>query len=438
MPIAVPFYMWLGIVSLLGISQFWSLAADLHSREAGERLFGVIAVGGSAGAIVGAQAARRLIEPLGIYGLMMTAAALYVVALVVVGLIERTSPGPAAARAARAGGASHHATRSRWSSATPICWPSARWCSSRTWSTRRGSSSWPKASRRHAELFPASERAAIIGRFYGAFYSVVNAAALVVQALLVARILKSGGTRLALFLLPVVAHVRLRRDRDVAVAGGGRDGQGRREQRRLLDADDGPADAVPAHGSGEQIQGEGDARHGVRAPRRHGGGWPGAGQPARLRAVAAGLRDRQHGSGRGLAGDRVEHRAPVPAPAGESRRGPRRSRCRSGRRPWTSPHARGREHGRPAPLFAPTLPLRWGWAWLRRWASRGPAAPPTRRCAASRIDQWPGTSTTPRTWPVRRGLPGSASSTRRCWCATRWPARSIARWRWRGQARPAT
>ena len=57
----------------------------------------------------------------------------------------------------------------------------------------------------HAELFPASERAAIIGRFYGAFYSVVNAAALIVQALLVARILKSGGTRLALFLLPAVA-----------------------------------------------------------------------------------------------------------------------------------------------------------------------------------------------------------------------------------------
>ena len=54
-PIAAPFYMWLGIVSLLGVAQFWSLAADLHSREAGERLFGVIAIGGSAGAIVGAQ-----------------------------------------------------------------------------------------------------------------------------------------------------------------------------------------------------------------------------------------------------------------------------------------------------------------------------------------------------------------------------------------------
>jgi AAA family ATP:ADP antiporter len=47
-PIAAPFYMWLGIVSLLGIAQFWSLAVDLYSREDGERLFGVIAIGGSA------------------------------------------------------------------------------------------------------------------------------------------------------------------------------------------------------------------------------------------------------------------------------------------------------------------------------------------------------------------------------------------------------
>ena len=62
--------MWLGIVSLLGVAQFWSLAADLHSRHAGERLFGVIAIGGSAGAIVGAQLARLLIKPIGIFGLM--------------------------------------------------------------------------------------------------------------------------------------------------------------------------------------------------------------------------------------------------------------------------------------------------------------------------------------------------------------------------------
>jgi AAA family ATP:ADP antiporter len=57
----------------------------------------------------------------------------------------------------------------------------------------------------HAEAFPAHERAAIIGRFYGGFYGVVNALAFVVQAFVVSRVLKRSGTRWALFLLPSVA-----------------------------------------------------------------------------------------------------------------------------------------------------------------------------------------------------------------------------------------
>src|SRR4029077_2755295 len=94
-----PFYMWLGIVSLLGVAQFWSLAVDLYSREAGERLFGVIAIGGSTGAIVGAQLAHRLIGPLGVYGLMAMAAAVYALALIVVTLIDGRPFGAATDRA---------------------------------------------------------------------------------------------------------------------------------------------------------------------------------------------------------------------------------------------------------------------------------------------------------------------------------------------------
>jgi ATP:ADP antiporter, AAA family len=204
-PIAVPFYMWLGIVSLLGISQFWSLAADLHSREAGERLFGVIAIGGSAGAIVGAQAARRLIEPLGVYGLMITAGALYLVALVVVGLIERTSPEPAAAAERHAPAAPHTSNALMLVIRNPYLLAIGAMVLVANLVNTQGEFILAESVKAHAELFPAGERAAIIGRFYGTFYSVVNGAALVVQALLVARVLKSGGTRLALFLLPAVA-----------------------------------------------------------------------------------------------------------------------------------------------------------------------------------------------------------------------------------------
>jgi len=204
-PIAAPFYMWLGIVSLLGIAQFWSLAADLHTREAGERLFGVIAIGGSGGAIVGAQLARLLIKPIGTYGLMVMAAALYLVALVVVELIERDHRGPeplpehTAPAAPHTRGAFSLVMRDRY-----LLLIGALLIVVNLVNTQ-GEYILADTVKAYAEQFPEAAREAVIGRFYGTFYSVVNTSALVVQALLVARVLQRGGTRGGLFLLPVVA-----------------------------------------------------------------------------------------------------------------------------------------------------------------------------------------------------------------------------------------
>lgn len=204
-PIAAPFYMWLGIVSLLGIAQFWSLAADLHSREMGERLFGVIAIGGSGGAIVGAQLARLLIKPIGTYGLMAMAAALYVIALVVVELIERDHRGPeplpehTAPAAPHTRGAFSLLMRDRYLLLIGVLLIVVNLVNT------QGEYILAETVKTHAEQFPVAAREAVIGRFYGTFYSVVNTSALVVQALLVARVLQRGGARGGLFLLPAVA-----------------------------------------------------------------------------------------------------------------------------------------------------------------------------------------------------------------------------------------
>jgi AAA family ATP:ADP antiporter len=206
-PIAAPFYMWLGIVSLLGIAQFWSLAADLHTREAGERLFGVIAVGGSAGAIVGAQLARLLIKPLGTGGLMGMAAALYAIALVVVELIERDHRGPEALPEHTAPAAPH--TRGAFSLVLRdryLLLIGGLLIVANLVNTQ-GEYILAETIKTHAQQFPEAAREAVIGRFYGTFYSVVNTSALVVQALLVARMLQRGGTRGGLFLLPAVALI---------------------------------------------------------------------------------------------------------------------------------------------------------------------------------------------------------------------------------------
>ena len=52
-PIGLAFFVWLGLVSVFLIAQFWSYANDIYSEEQGKRLFAIIATGGSLGAIFG-------------------------------------------------------------------------------------------------------------------------------------------------------------------------------------------------------------------------------------------------------------------------------------------------------------------------------------------------------------------------------------------------
>jgi len=76
--IGIPFYLWVGVYNYTSIAQFWALAADIFNREQGTRLFAVLGVGSSLGAMLGSQIARLL----GVYGpaaLMLGAAALLLV-----------------------------------------------------------------------------------------------------------------------------------------------------------------------------------------------------------------------------------------------------------------------------------------------------------------------------------------------------------------------
>jgi AAA family ATP:ADP antiporter len=48
------FYVWLSVFNLFVVSVFWSLLDDLFTEEVGKRLFGLIALGGTLGALAGA------------------------------------------------------------------------------------------------------------------------------------------------------------------------------------------------------------------------------------------------------------------------------------------------------------------------------------------------------------------------------------------------
>src|SRR5215467_6927782 len=73
-PIGLAFYLWLGIFNVLVVANFWSFANDLYTEEQGKRLFAIIGVGASIGAIIGAFVPHLLDRVLGVYALMLVAA----------------------------------------------------------------------------------------------------------------------------------------------------------------------------------------------------------------------------------------------------------------------------------------------------------------------------------------------------------------------------
>lgn len=72
--IGVVYYIWLGVFNLFSIAQLWSFATDLFTPAQGKRLFSLLGVGASSGAVGGAWIAGKLITPLGPYTIMLFSA----------------------------------------------------------------------------------------------------------------------------------------------------------------------------------------------------------------------------------------------------------------------------------------------------------------------------------------------------------------------------
>lgn len=80
--LGLAFFIWLGVFNVTQIAQFWALAAHLHTVESGQRLFALIALGGSGGALAGSQVAEGLFAVLGPYQIMLVAAAVLLFSII--------------------------------------------------------------------------------------------------------------------------------------------------------------------------------------------------------------------------------------------------------------------------------------------------------------------------------------------------------------------
>lgn len=86
------FYVWMSVFNLFITMVFWALMADRFTFEQSKRLFGVIAVGGTVGAINGSWMAATFAEPLGTPALMLIAVAFLVLATASAFAVSRLAP----------------------------------------------------------------------------------------------------------------------------------------------------------------------------------------------------------------------------------------------------------------------------------------------------------------------------------------------------------
>lgn len=76
------FYIWVSVFNLFVVSVFWSFMTDLFDDEQARRLFGLIAAGGSAGALAGPLLTAALVERIGIAALLPISAGFLGVAVI--------------------------------------------------------------------------------------------------------------------------------------------------------------------------------------------------------------------------------------------------------------------------------------------------------------------------------------------------------------------
>ena len=83
------YYVWLSVFSLYHLSVFWTFMSGLYSKEQAKRLFAIIAMGASAGAIVGPAIPTFFADQIGNLNLLLIAAVLLMLPIPVILRLER-------------------------------------------------------------------------------------------------------------------------------------------------------------------------------------------------------------------------------------------------------------------------------------------------------------------------------------------------------------
>jgi AAA family ATP:ADP antiporter len=210
------FYIWIGLLNVFVVSQFWQYANDLFSESQGQRLFPLIGVGQSVGAWVGAATVAPLVRQLGYtpYTLMLIGAGMLMVALSMTLVVNRfgvgrRSDGDAHADVTPLGreGGFELIARDRY-----LLWIAVLIVLLNVVNTTGQYILNRLIVSEAAARFGTGAASVVASRqfvtaFSGSIMATVNLVGLVLQLFVTARIIRYIGIRGALFVLPIIALI---------------------------------------------------------------------------------------------------------------------------------------------------------------------------------------------------------------------------------------
>jgi ATP:ADP antiporter, AAA family len=209
------FFLWVGIFNMMVVAQFWAFANDIYSEEQGKRLFALLGLGASVGAAVGSKIAAAIVEPIGVFNMLLVAAVMLALCALLSQLAHVRESGreketPQKADAVKAQPVSKEGAfglvfKNKY--LLLVAFFSLIFSFVNTnGEYMLGRLASEEASRLVAAgQLAADAKGAWIGKFYGEFFFYVNTAGVLLQTFAVSRLVKYGGIRISFFIFPVIA-----------------------------------------------------------------------------------------------------------------------------------------------------------------------------------------------------------------------------------------
>jgi len=208
------FYLWLGIFNMMVVAQFWAFANDLYREAQGKRLFPLLGVGQTVGAVAGSGLASLLLGYLGVYPMLLASAGVLALTAVLTQIVhtresgrQAREPEPARESSGDHGGAfalvlGHRYLR--YIAAFTVVFTFVN-TNGEYMVSKLVSEAATKLV--HQGTLAQDDVATWVSEAYGRFYFFVNVATVVLQTVVVSRLVRWGGMRLAFFVLPCIALV---------------------------------------------------------------------------------------------------------------------------------------------------------------------------------------------------------------------------------------